>query len=411
MRHLFLSFSALAASVLITLAAMPPIASAQSFAVLQNFNGANGNKPLSPPILAKDGNLYGATLQGGADLRGVIYKLTPQGKLTALYSFCSQPNCTDGDIPEFGPIQGRDGNLYGTTSIGGANNLGEVYKLTLSGELTVLHSFSQNAEGWYPNSLVGDGNGGFFGTTLEAGAHQFGTIFHLSAQGKLNTLYSFCDSQPNCIDAYSNTGEPQPLIHGSDGNVYGITTTGGPQDSLCSPGGCGTMFKITPQGKFSIVYNFCGLANCADGGLPSWLTQGSDGNFYGTTSMGGSEASGGGTVFQLTTSGALSVLHSFSAAKSSGSGYAPYGLIQATNGTLYGITFFGGNEDSECQNIGCGTVFSVTTTGAFESLHNFGASDGFAPAGLVQTSDTRLNGTTSYGGTHRDGLIFSINLN
>jgi uncharacterized repeat protein (TIGR03803 family) len=404
------SRSAFAAIVLIALVALPLAASAQSFAVLQSFDKSDGQEPLTPPILASDGNLYGATLQGGARSSGLIYKLTPQGKFSTFYTFCSHTNCTDGSIPMFGPIQGKDGNLYGTTSNGGVHDLGEVYKLTLSGKLTVLHSFCLCDDGWDPNSLAEDGQGGFYGTTLEAGSHQFGTIFHLSAQGELTTLYNFCDTQPGCINAYTNNGEPQPLILGTDGNIYGITSTGGQYYDHCSPGGCGTVFKITPQGEFGIVYNFCSLSGCADGGVPAWLIQGSDGNFYGTTGLGGSEAVGGGTVFQLTTSGALTTLHSFSAGKNSVGAYAPYDLIQASNGTLYGITVLGGGED-QCNNHGCGTVFSVTTSGSFESLHNFAGSDGWAPAGVVQTSASTLQGTTSYGGAHNDGVIFSLNLN
>ncbi len=408
MRSISSAFSTFALLALIIVVMLPLAVSAQSFAVLQNFDNSNGNRPLTPPVLAKDGNLYGATLQGGANSQGLIYKLTPAGKLTALYTFCSQTKCTDGSLPEFGPILGSDGNLYGTTSNGGANDLGEVYRLTLSGKLTVLHSFCLCAEGWYANSLVEDGAGGFFGTTLEAGSHQFGGAFHLAANGKLTTLYNFCDSQPGCIDAYSNTGEPQPLIRAADGSVYGITTTGGQYYYLCSPGGCGTVFKITPQGQFSVVYSFCSLSDCADGGSPAWLIQGSDGNFYGTTSLGGSEATGGGTVFQLTASGVVTPLHSFSGAKGNTSGYAPYDLIQGSNGALYGITFFGG----ECGNgAGCGTVFSVSTSGSFESLHDFDASDGYVPAGIVQSSDTTLKGTASYGGSHHAGVIFSLNLN
>jgi uncharacterized repeat protein (TIGR03803 family) len=402
----------LAALTLLALVVSPLSGHAQSFGVLQNFGNANGSRPLTPPILARDGNFYGATLQGGANSSGVIYKLTPQNKLTALYNFCSQANCSDGSSPEFGPIQGKDGYLYGTTSNGGAHGLGVVYRLTLGGRLSVLHSFCVCNEGGYPNSLVEDGQGGFYGTTLSAGAHNFGTIFHLSAGGTLTTLYSFCDSQPNCINAYSNTGEPQPLILGSDGNVYGITTTGGQYYFLCSPGGCGTVWKITPGGEFSIVYNFCSLSDCGDGGQPAWLLQASDGNFYGTTSFNGSDTSGGGTVFQLAHSGTLNTLHTFSSAKDSSSGYAPYDLIQGSGGTLYGITVFGGNKDAQCQNlIGCGTVFSVTAGGSFETLHNFDAADGYAPAGIVQTSHNILKGTASFGGSHRDGVIFSLNLN
>jgi uncharacterized repeat protein (TIGR03803 family) len=411
MHSLSRSLSVFSTLILITLVALPLAASVQDFTVLQNFNNTNGDDPSTPPILASDGNLYGATGHGGANAMGLVYKLTPQNKLTTLYAFCSQTNCTDGSGPAFGPIQGTDGNLYGTTYYGGANDLGVVYKLTLSGKLTVLHSFCLCKDGRYSNGLLADGQGGFYGSTLEGGSHQFGTIFHLTAQGKLTTLYNFCDSQPTCIDAYTNNGEFQPLILGVDGNIYGITTTGGQYYYLCSPGGCGTVFKITPQGQFSIVYNFCTLANCADGGQPAWLIQGSDGNFYGTTSLGGFEAHGGGTIFQLTTSGALNTLHSFSAAQDGTSGYAPYDLIQAANGTLYGITVFGGNEGQQCKNIGCGTVFSVTTSGAFGSLHSFDASDGYAPSGLVQTSDTTLSGTASFGGAHDGGVIFSLNLN
>ncbi len=412
MHFLSRSFSAIATLILITLIALPLAASAQDFTVLQNFNNANGDDPSTLPIQASDGNLYGATAHGGANAMGLVYKLTPQNKLTTLYAFCSQANCTDGSDPAFGPIQGTDGNLYGTTYYGGANDLGVVYKLTLSGKLTVLHSFCLCNDGRYSNGLLADGKGGFYGSTLAGGSHEFGTIFHLTAQGKLTTLYNFCDSQPNCIDAYTNNGEFQPLILGVDGNLYGITTTGGEYHYPCSAGGCGTVFKLTPQGKFSIVYSFCSLANCADGGQPAWLIQGSDGNFYGTTGLGGSEAyHGGGTVFQLTTSGVLNTLHSFSAAREGLSGYAPYDLIQATNGILYGVTVFGGTEDQQCQNLGCGTVFSLTTSGAFASLHFFDASDGYEPTGLVQTSDTTLTGIASFGGAHGVGDIFSLNLN
>ncbi len=412
MRPASSSFLAFTALILIALFALSLSAAAQNFAVLQNFDNANGKRPLTAPILGSDGTLYGATPEGGAHLHGLVYKLTSKNELSALYSFCSQSNCADGASPEFGPILGKDGNLYGTTSNGGANNLGVVYRLTLGGTLTVLHSFSHGAEGWDPNSLVSDGSGGFYGTTLEAGVNNYGTIFHLDAQGELTTLYSFCGSQPTCaVNAYTNTGEAQPLILGTDGNLYGITTTGGHSFDVCPADGCGTVFKITPQGEFGTIYEFCSLANCADGGEPAWLIQGSDGNFYGTTSLGGSAAKGGGTVFQLTTGGVLSTLHSFSAAESTGSGYSPYDLVQASNGTLFGVTFFGGNYVQQCEKLGCGTVFSVTTSGDFASLHNFDFSDGLAPAGIVQTSDTTLDGTTSSGGAHAEGVIFSVKLN
>jgi uncharacterized repeat protein (TIGR03803 family) len=404
------SLSTFATLVLMTLAALSVGASSQSFAVLQNFNNANGRRPVTPPILASDGNLYGATLNGGAYSRGVIYKLTPQNQLSTFYTFCSQTNCADGSFPEFGPFQGKDGNLYGTTSNGGANNLGEVYKLTLNGEITVLHSFCLCESGWNPNSLVEDGQGGFYGTTQQSGANGDGAVFHLSAQNQLTTIYSFCDSQASCVNAWDNTGTALPLILAPDGNIYGITTTGGHRYLTCAGDGCGTVFKITPQGEFSLVYSFCSLDHCADGGQPLWMILGSDGNFYGTTTLGGFGTGSGGTVFQLTTSGVLNILHSFTGGQSS-TGYAPYDLIEGANGTLYGITFYGGNQEPACSKDGCGTVFSLTTSGDFESLHSFDGSDGSTPAGLVQSSETTLAGTTSYGGTHGYGVIFNLDLN
>lgn len=409
MLSLFRGFPTFAKFILTALAAWPLGASAQSFEVLQYFNNANGSRSLTPPIVASDGNLYGATLQGGTHSLGVIYKLTPRNELTTLYTFCSQTNCADGSLPEFGPIQGKDGNLYGTTTNGGAHDLGEVYKLTLSGELTVLHSFCHCAEGWDGDGLVEDGEGGFYGTTLEGGANLFGAIFHLTGQGKLTVLYSYCESQPGCVSAFNNNGEAKPLILGPDGNIYGITSTGGYRYFLCSPGGCGTIFRITPQGEFSVVHSFCSLDHCADGNEPQWLILGSDGNFYGTTALGGFGATGG-TVFQLTTRGVLNTLHTFTAGQGS-TGSAPYDLVQGTNGMLYGITFYGGNEERRCPSTGCGALFSLTTSGDFESLHSFDGSDGFTPAGVVQSSETTLTGTTSYGGERGYGVIFSFDLN
>jgi len=410
MHSLSRNLSAFAALLLITLIALPLAAPAQDFTVLHYFDGANGSNPQSPPVLAGDGNVYGAAGRGGANSAGLIYKLTPQGELSTLYTFCSVASCTDGQFPSFGPIPGKDGNLYGTTSNGGANNLGEVYKLTPGGTLTVLYSFcalANCADGWDPISLVGDGKGGFYGTTGQAGAHNNGTIFHLTSQGKLTTLYNFC-SQKNCADGTGNFVGSAPII-GADGNIYGLTANGGNDDPLtCYAQGCGTVFEITPQGQFSTLHTFCNVAGCTDGALPVWMIQGSDGNFYGTTSSGGIRSTPGGTVFKFTPGGTLTTLYSFCAAKACGSGYAPHDLIQGTGGTLYGTTTFGGNEDQQCQNIGCGTIFSLTPPGAFESLHSFEFSEGYAPSGVVQSSSNTLEGTTSSGGTGSFGSIFSL---
>ena len=226
--------------------------------VLHAFELSDGADPIGL-IQGRDGNFYGATQNGGENMGrdgtnfvGTLFKLTPRGTLTTLYSFCSRAKCTDGADPQ-GLIQGRDGNFYGTTSAGGANERGTVFKLT--------------------------------------------------AAGKLTTLYSFC-SKPNCADgAYPLAG----VIQGRDGNFYGTTSGGGPNPNLVKDGP-GTVFKITPTGALTTLYSFTGGS---DGATPeAGLIQGRDGNFYGSTDSDGDSS---GTVFKITPSGKLTSLHSFTA--------------------------------------------------------------------------------------------------
>jgi uncharacterized repeat protein (TIGR03803 family) len=212
--------------------------------------------------------------------------------------------------------------------------------------------------------------------------------------------YNFC-SQANCTDG----SEPlAALVQGTSGNLYGTTWVGG-SSSACS-GGCGTVFKITPGGKLTTLHSF----NITDGGGPyAGLIQATNGKFYGTTPYGG--ANSNGTVFRVTSNGTLTTLYSFCSRSQGGTkctdGAIPVGgVVQGTSGNFYGTTGYGGGSD--CPS-GCGTVFKITPSGKLTTLHNFDKTDGANPsARLVQGTDGNFYGTTEYGGTGDGGTIFKI---
>jgi uncharacterized repeat protein (TIGR03803 family) len=243
---------------------------------------------------------------------------------------------------------------------GGAYGQGTIFKLTLAGELTTLHSFceTQNAEGYCLDgngpytALVQGANGDLYGLAHNGGAHDGGTIFKITMAGDFTRLYSFC-SVSGCAD-----GE-QPyaaLIQGADGNFYGVTGAGG---NDAGGNGGGTFFTMTPSGVLTTLYNFCPAGgDCADGSYPLALMLATDGNFYGMTGSGG--ASGYGTIFQITPGGSLTTEHSFDGTDGIVSEVqpGPY-LIQDTSGTFYGVTAKGGANYTTCSTCS-GTVFSLS---------------------------------------------------
>src|ERR1035438_4638982 len=183
---------------------------AQTFTTLHSFDGTDGAGPLAPLAQATNGDLYGTTAGGGAyGYGGTVFKITPSGTLTTLYSFCpSYPNCPDGYEPYAGLVQATNGDLYGITMFGGANGWGVVFRITPSGTLTTLYSFCSISctSGGNPNGLVQATNGDLYGTTLNFGARSGGTVFKMTPSGALTTLYSFC-SQSGCTDgAYPYAG-------------------------------------------------------------------------------------------------------------------------------------------------------------------------------------------------------------
>ena len=361
---------------------------AQTFTTLVNFNYTNGANPYFMSLVqGTDGNLYGTTEGGGANDSGTVFKVTPTGTLTTLYSFCAKTNCTDGSVPFGGLVLGTDGNFYGTTSEGGiiadpcGGDCGTVFKISPAGKLTTLHSFDSTDGSTPYGPLVQATNGNFYGTT------QSGTVFSITPAGKLTTLVT------GGAGGYA-------LIQATNGNFYGAGG-GGPD---------GTLFSVTSRGTLTTLHSFDGT----DGSDPFGpLVQASNGSFYGTTSQGGAHDLcngeifvGCGTVFEITPGGTLTIVHSFDASD----GCYPNGsMIQATNGNFYGTTVYGDTAG------GCyltpGTIFSVTSGGTLTTVHSFDNTEGENPSGgLFQATNGTFYGTAFQGGANGDGTIFSLSL-
>jgi uncharacterized repeat protein (TIGR03803 family) len=367
---------------------------ASSEVVLHSFgSGTDGQTAYGTLIQGTDGNFYGTTKSGGAFSTGfgTVFKITPAGVETVLYSFTvGSGGFGDGFNPSAGLIQGIDGNFYGTTTQGGANNAGTVFKITPAGVESIVYSFTGvDGDGFAPYaSLIQTSDGTLYGTTASGGANSAGTVFSVTPEGMETVLHSF--------GAGSDGQLPYaPLIQGSDGNFYGTTAKGGSTNT-------GTVFKITPAGAETVLYSFRGLVNgIYDGEYPyAGLIQGSDGNFYGTTTIGGS--AGTGALFKMTPAGVETLVHSFGTIATDG--VNPYSaLIEGNDGNFYGTTEYGGEYTY-------GTVFKITPEGAETVLHEFGAgNDGAAVyAGLALGSDGNLYGTTLGGGVNQGGTVFKI---
>lgn len=364
--------------------------------VLYSFMGtADGASPTTGLTEGQDGNLYGTTSGAGANgSGGTVFKITTAGVLTVLHSF-KNGTFADGSGPS-GVIQGTDGNFYGVTTYGGATGNGTVFKITPAGTETVLYSFVNGlGDGYNPSgNLLQAANGSFYGTAPGGGAYGDGAIFEITPSGQESILYSF--------NASANDGfrPGSGIIQASDGNLYGTTPGNGTNVNTSF----GAVFKVTLSGQETLVYTFQGQT-VSDGQLPeAGLLQGVDGNFYGTTSEGGTGPSG--TVFKLTPAGVETVLSNFNAGGSTSvNGYSPTAsLIQASDGNLYGINTLGGAHND-------GTVFQVTPQGVTTLVYAFGGNSGDgsnSQANLMQASDGNFYGTTRGGGAYGYGTIFRI---
>jgi len=330
------------------------IAHGQALAPIVTFNGTNGSEPRAGMIQGSDGNFYGTTSLGGANNGGTVFRMTPAGTLTTLYNFCSQANCTDGSSPR-AIIQANDGNFYGVTASGG------------------------NRTNCFPG-------------IVPAGC---GTVFEVTASGTFSTIYAFC-AQSGCPD-----GEfPASLIQATDGNLYGVTG-GFDCSNPPSNANCGSVFKMTLGGSLSNFHIF----NGHDGQEPVGLIQASDGNFYGTTMFGGTpwtpSLDPAGTVFEITSGGSFMTLYSFCQQRRCFDGWAPNaGVMQAADGNFYGTTPAGGSH-------GRGTIFEITPAGTYTVLYSFFVPNGAPSMGLIQATDGNFYGTTGAYGTS-SGIVFEF---
>ena len=411
-----------------------PMQAQTTFTTLASFDGTNGSYSLAPLIQATNGNLYGTTNQAtDGSGYGNIFEITTGGTLTSLYSFCKGgPPCSDGYGPVPGLVQTTNGDLYGTTEYGGSTDgglidpFGTVFKVTPGGTLTTLYSFGvQDACAPLPTAgLVQATNGDFYGTTQCGGVNGSGTVFKITPAGVLTTLYNFCGApscgmgQPTDADGFVPVAG---LIQATNGDLYGVTTAGGANRGNQVNGG--TIFKMSLSGKLTTLYSFCAQTNCADGLSPaSMLVQASNGNIYGTTYSAG--ANGFGTIFEITTSGKFKfkTLYSFCSKSNCADGQnggnpSQPALIQATDGNLYGTTPYGGNTTSGVSTNGWGTIFKITPTGTFTTLYTFctvsGCPDGGEPyGGLFQDTNGTFYGTTAVGGANSpgDGTVYSFSV-
>lgn len=386
--------------------------SAQGYADLYDFPAHSGGCcPQHPSLMAegRDGNLYGITSSGGASNIGIVFKVSPSGTYKQLYSF----DTVHGSTPVGGLLLGLDGNLYGTTEEGGAYGFGNIFRITPAGALTVIHDFTGDStkDGGFPVSplIIGaDGamygtthpgivykitqsgvfsrvattqsesfgplllasNGSYYGTTEFAGATQNGSIYKVS--GSTSTiLYSF--------DGPHGQFPIGGLVQGNDGNLYGTTTAGGTENA-------GVIFRITPTGTYSVVYNFSSKNYLFGYQAFAGLIAGSDGNLYGATIWGGQN--GAGVIFEITTSGAYSVLASFDVPDGDGAYATP---IQHTSGAIFGLNKRGGA-------LGNGTVFGFNAgLPRFAQLNSpvglVGGTVGILGAGFATASSVSFNGT------------------
>lgn len=390
----------------------------QSLTLLDNGGDAvvvSGNGAFTFPTQLAGGSAYAVTLKShtpgiacsitdgsgavaSADVTSVAVSCAA-GTETVLYSFSGDAT---GAFPQAGVILDGSGNLYGTTQQGGKHGHGTVFKLSAGGKETVLHSFGDSDhDGQDPQStLVMDAAGNLYGTTPAGGENGNGTLFKVAADGTETVLYSFggTDADGRNPDA--------GLVMDSAGNLYGTTPLGGAYRA-------GTVFKVSPAGKETVLHSFYALGMAGDGQNPQApLIMDSAGNLYGTTPHGGDGMAG--TVFKVTANGTETVLYSFGTTSAT-DGSNPYaGVIVDSAGNLHGTTTYGGVNGGDR---GDGTAFTLSAAGKETALYSFGgtASDGLNPyASPVIDSSGNLFGTTQAGGagasddSHGGGTVFEL---
>jgi uncharacterized repeat protein (TIGR03803 family) len=366
--------------------AVSPVAQAQTFTVLHSFSAVPDGANPNGPVIDVGGNLYGTTTEGGAGVTsGTVFRVSGNGSETVVYSFTGG---ADGANPYAGLVHDSLNNGYGTTQNGGSFTSGTIFKLDSRGHKTVLHNFAFG-EGMFPDTaLVLDPAGNLYGTAPDGGNSALGTAYKLDTNGTLTVLHSFAGA----TDGANPLG---PLVRDGAGNLYGTTEFGG--FSI----GYGTVFKIDANGHETVLYSFTGGA---DGANPvAGLALDPAGNLYGTTEFGGA-ACNCGVVFRLDKTGKETVLYSFAGGSADGAHPVAGVTLNLSKKRLYGTTYIGGPS-------GRGVVFEIDGNGQEKVLHSFTGSaiDGGHPlAGLAIDAQGNLFGTTIDGGAFTFGTVFKL---
>lgn len=387
---------------------------AQTLTTILSFNGNAGIQPESL-IQGDDGNLFGVMQNGGAYSWGTIYEMTTSGTQTTLYSFCREANCPDGGFP-ISIMQGSDGSFYGITFVGGDSTCGEgcgngtIFRFSPSGKITALHEFCSESNcadgGPSEGGLLQASNGNFYGTTFSGGNQSsngsgYGTLFEITPTGTFTTLYKFC-GETNCDDGENPAGG---LVEGPNGNLYGTAYWGGTHDS-------GTVFLLTPRGRLITLHSFTRTSGSKFTTGPNGIIQTPDGSLYGTTTYGGS--ANYGTIFKLSPSGKFTNLYNFCSLQNCADGANPFGLNLGTDGNLYGTTANGGTGLPRCSNLACGTIFKITPEGQLTTLYSFctveGCPDGESPGVMLFYTNGNFYGDTESGGESGYGTFFSFSV-
>ncbi len=370
-------------AILVSLVAplwLASVSSAQTVTNIYNFTGNNSSAyPFSTPAQGRDGRLY-VTTSGTVGGYGSILAVGTDGKAELFHVF----DDIHGAAPFGGLVLSTDGNFYGTTAYGGSANAGVLFRISESGKYSVLHEFASGADGQNPFSPpVEASDGNLYGTTL-GDARVGSTLYKYSPSTGYSVLREFYKSQGHLIGS--------PPIQAIDGNLYVTANYGGTNR-------CGSVLKLTLSGTLLSSYSFaCGAGGANPNGQ---LLQASDGNFYGATQAGG--AANMGTVYRLNRSGTISVLYSFLGYPTDG-GDPDSGLAQANDGNLYGTTIAGGGVTQ-------GTLFQISTSGAYQLLFEFGYKAGQYPyGGPMQHTNGLIYGTVYQGGIGDFGAVYSLDM-